>query len=203
MRQIHDSTIATSTGAADANQVLERINIRDVANLLNSVSRIGLRCGLVVVLVWIGAMKFTAYEAEGISGFVSNSPLMAWAYDFMSHRQFSIVLGIVELTIAVLIAMPKRSNPALIGAGAAVGMFLITLSFMITTPGVFEPTAGGFPALSAIPGQFLVKDFALLGISVRLFADTMNARYSSNRFIGALPSSMQRRRMTRNPPPTS
>ena len=36
------------------------------------------RYGLVVVVGWIGLMKFTAYEAEGISPFVANSPLMSW-----------------------------------------------------------------------------------------------------------------------------
>ena len=36
-----------------------------------------LRYGLVFVLSWIGGMKFTAYEAEGISVFASNSPLMS------------------------------------------------------------------------------------------------------------------------------
>ena len=50
--------------------------------------------------------------------------------------------------------------------GLAVGMFLTTLSFLVTTPGVWEPSAGGFPALSALPGQFLIKDLALLGISL-------------------------------------
>ena len=31
------------------------------------------RYGLAVVIAWIGLMKFTAYEAEGISGFVANT----------------------------------------------------------------------------------------------------------------------------------
>jgi reactive chlorine resistance protein C len=33
--------------------------------------------GLVVVLLWVGGMKFTAYEAEGIKPMVENSPLMS------------------------------------------------------------------------------------------------------------------------------
>jgi Protein of unknown function, DUF417 len=45
-------------------------------------------------------------------------------------------------------------------------MFLTTLSFLVTTPGVWEPSLGGFPALSTVPGQFLIKDLALLGISL-------------------------------------
>jgi uncharacterized membrane protein YkgB len=32
------------------------------------------RYGLVVVVAWIGLMKFTAYEAEGIRPFVANTP---------------------------------------------------------------------------------------------------------------------------------
>ena len=39
-----------------------------------------LRYGLVIVLLWIGALKFTAYEADGIQPFVANSPLMSWGY---------------------------------------------------------------------------------------------------------------------------
>ena len=46
------------------------------------------------------------------------------------------------------------------------GDFLTTLSFLATTPGVWEPSAGGFPALSGKPGQFLIKDLALLGIAL-------------------------------------
>lgn len=37
-----------------------------------------LRYGLVLVLGWIGAMKFTAYEAEGIKSLIETSPLMSW-----------------------------------------------------------------------------------------------------------------------------
>src|SRR4051794_31977052 len=33
------------------------------------------RYGLAVVVAWIGLMKFTAYEAEGIRPFVAHSPL--------------------------------------------------------------------------------------------------------------------------------
>jgi uncharacterized membrane protein YkgB len=125
------------------------------------------RYGLVVVVGWIGSMKFTAYEAEGISTYVANSPLMSWVYGFMSHRGFSAVLGVVELTIAILIAArPFWPRASVVGSALGVGMFLTTLSFLFTTPGVWEPSAGGFPALSGFPGQFLIKDLALLGISL-------------------------------------
>jgi len=125
------------------------------------------RYGLVIVVGWIGFMKFTAYEAERIRPFVANSPLMSWVYGLMSVRSFSAVLGVIEVAIALLIAArPFSPRASALGSALAVGMFLTTLSFLVTTPGVWEPSLGGFPALSALPGQFLIKDLALLGISL-------------------------------------
>ena len=125
------------------------------------------RYGLAIAVAWIGLMKFTAYEAEGISPFVAHSPLMSWVYGFMSVRGFSAVLGVVEVATALLIAArPFSPRASALGSALAVGMFLTTLSFLVTTPGVWEPSLGGFPALSAVPGQFLIKDLALLGISL-------------------------------------
>jgi uncharacterized membrane protein YkgB len=134
------------------------------------------RYGLVVVLAWIGLMKFTAYEAEGIRPFVANSPLMSWVYGLMSVRGFSAVLGVVEVAVALLIgARPFSPRASVVGGALAVGMFLTTLSFLFTTPGVWETGLGGFPALSAIPGQFLIKDLALLGISLWALGDAWKA----------------------------
>jgi uncharacterized membrane protein YkgB len=125
------------------------------------------RYGLVVVVGWIGLMKFTAYEAEGIRLYVANSPLTSWVYGPLSVRGFSAMLGVVEVAIAVLIAArPLSPRASALGSALAVGTFLTTLSFLTTTPGVWEPSAGGFPALSGKPGQFLIKDLALLGISL-------------------------------------
>src|SRR3954463_2975199 len=63
------------------------------------------RYGLVIVLLWIGGMKFTAYEAGGIKPLVANSPLMGWVYRVMSVRGFSALLGVVETALGVLIAL--------------------------------------------------------------------------------------------------
>src|SRR5438552_3986759 len=75
-----------------------------VSSRVEAVGRELARYGLVVVLAWIGLMKFTAYEAEGIRPFVANSPLMSWVYGLMSVRAFSAVLGVVEVVVAGLIA---------------------------------------------------------------------------------------------------
>ena len=134
------------------------------------------RYGVVVVVGWIGLMKFTAYEAEGIRLYVTNSPLMSWVYELMSVRGFSALLGVVEVSIALLVAArPLSPRASAVGSALAVGMFLTTLSFLATTPGVWEPSAGGFPALSGKPGQFLLKDLALLGISLWSFGESWKA----------------------------
>ena len=131
------------------------------------------RYGLVVVIAWIGLMKFTAYEAEGIRLYVSNSPLMSWVYELMIVRGFSALLGVVEVSVAFLIAArPLSPRASALGSALAVGMFLTTLSFLATTPGVWEPSAGGFPALSGNPGQFLLKDLALVGIALWSFGES-------------------------------
>ena len=140
---------------------------RAMSSQVEAVGRELTRYGLVVVVGWIGLMKFTTYEAEGIRPFVANSPLMSWVYGLISVRGFSAMLGVVEVTIALLIAArPFSPRACALGSALAVGMFLTTLSFLVTTPGVWEPSLGGFPALSAVPGQFLIKDLALLGISL-------------------------------------
>src|SRR5438874_861598 len=117
--------------------------------------------GLAIVLLWIGGMMFTAYQAEGIRPLVANSPLMSWVYRVMSAGRFSSLLGVVEIAIGVLIALrPVWPMGSAVGSGLAAGMFLTTLSFLVTTPG-WEPSLGGFPALSAMPGQSLLKDVVL------------------------------------------
>ena len=87
------------------------------------------------------------------------------------------MLGVVEVAIAALIALrPLSARASAVGSALAVGMFATTLSFLLTTPGVWEPTLGGFPALSAVPGQFLLKDVVLLGAALWTLGEALNRR---------------------------
>src|SRR5436305_14787354 len=153
--------------------------VSEKSSLSSQVEAVGrelTRYGLVVVVGWIGLMKFTTYEAEGIRPFVAHSPLMSWVYGLISVPGFSAVLGVVEVAIALLIAArPFWPRASALGSALAVGMFLTTLSFLITTPGVWASSAGGFPALAAVPGQFLIKDLALLGISLWTLGEAWKA----------------------------
>ena len=144
------------------------------------------RYGLVVVIGWIGALKFTSFEANGIQPLVANSPMMNWLYTIFSVQTFSSLLGAVEITVALLIAIkPVAPKLSAIGSLGAIGLFLATISFLFTTPGVGEASAGGFPVLSST-GQFLIKDIALLGLSAWTLADALQAaRARGNTQLGA------------------
>lgn len=132
-----------------------------------------LRYGVVLVLVWIGAMKFTPYEAMAIQPLVAHSPLMFWLYDLMSIQAASNLIGVVEVAAGLLIAArPWSAKAAMLGSAIAVLTFATTLTFLISTPG-WEPTLGGFPALSVAPGQFILKDLVLLGAALWMLGEAL------------------------------
>jgi reactive chlorine resistance protein C len=60
---------------------------------------------------------------------------------------------------------PWSPKASALGGALAILMFLTTLSFIFSTLG-WEPSLDGFPALSAMPGQFLLKDVVLLGAAI-------------------------------------
>jgi uncharacterized membrane protein YkgB len=136
-----------------------------------------LRYGLVIVLGWIGAMKFTAYEATGIQPLVASSPLMSWMYSILSVQGVSNLIGVTELAIALMIALrPVSPRISAAGSALAIPVFLTTLTFLFSLPG-WEASLGGFPALSG-SGGFLLKDLVLLGASVYTLGESIKAARS-------------------------
>ena len=129
-----------------------------------------LRWALVVIFLWFGGMKFTAYKAAGIAPFIEHSPIMSWLHALFGIQGASYVIGVLELsTAAALILGAFQPIFSALGAAMSAATYLITLTFFLSTPGVAEATAGGFPAISAAPGQFLLKDLVLLAASLSLF----------------------------------
>jgi uncharacterized membrane protein YkgB len=127
-----------------------------------------LRYGLVLLLLLWGSFKFFAFEAAGIQPLVANSPFLAWLYPIFGLRGTSALLGMFEVIVGVLIAMrpwlPRISGYASLMAS---GMFLITLSFLFTTPGALSPT-------NPVSG-FLLKDILLLGAALFTAAEALRA----------------------------
>lgn len=147
----------------------------DTALRVERVGAVVFRYGLALIFLWVGLLKFTAYEAKNIEPMVMASPIWAWAYQSMGLQGLSNLIGVIEIAIGALIAVRSFAPRAsAIGSVGAVLTFVITLSFLLTTPGVWEP-GYGFPALSALPGQFLAKDLVLLGVSIWTAAEAWRA----------------------------
>lgn len=128
-----------------------------------------LRWALVVIFIWFGGMRFTAYEAAGITPFIEHNPIMSWLHAIFGVQGASYVIGVIELsTAAALIIGAFHPIVSALGAAMSAATYIITLTFFLSTPGVAETTAGGFPAISAVPGQFLLKDLVLLAASLSL-----------------------------------
>ena len=158
------------THATDAanNIAVEQANVKPFGESIATFGDLALRYSIVIVLGWIGAMKFTAYEAGAIQGLVASSPFTAWLYSVFSVQATSNLIGSIEIATALaLVLAPLHRNIAVVGAAAATLTFAVTLSFLFSAPG-WEQSLGGFPALSVVPGQFLLKDVVLLAVSISL-----------------------------------
>jgi uncharacterized membrane protein YkgB len=159
---------------------MEHARNSDLGRTLEGVGAKIIRYGLVVILLWVGALKFTAYEAEGIQGLVANSPLMSWGYSVASVRGFAMLIGVIEIVLGLLIATrPFAPKLSAIGSIGAIIMFLLTLTFVFTTPGVWQP-GYGFPFPSPMPGQFLAKDIMLLGAAIWTAGEALRAARRSS-----------------------
>jgi uncharacterized membrane protein YkgB len=127
-----------------------------------------LRYGLVALLLLWGSFKFAAFEAEGIRPLIEHSPLLSWLYPLLGVRGASAAIGVVEIAAAVLMSLRRwRPDLSAVGSLLATGTFLVTLSFLVSTPGVFEPT-NPF-------GGFLMKDIILLGAALSTAAEALEA----------------------------
>jgi uncharacterized membrane protein YkgB len=129
---------------------------RMMAHRLERAGTAILRYALVLVLVAFGAQKWTRAEAEGIQAWVAHSPFLSWLYHVSSLQGASEIIGAMELAIAVLIVL-RHWYPLAAAWGSLGGaaMFVVTLSFLVTTPGL-DPGSQGF----------LIKDVFLLGAAL-------------------------------------
>lgn len=168
--------------------------------------RIGLhamRIAIAIVFLWIGGLKFVPYEADSITPFVANNPVMSLFYEhpgeYAHHLTregelkpverawqaangtyaFSRGLGTVELAIGLLTLAGLVSRRAGL-AGAALGLAtsFVTLSFLVTTPEAWVPALGdaqhGFPYLSG-GGRLVLKDVMLMAGGWLILADSARA----------------------------
>lgn len=159
-----------------------------------------IRVGVALIFIWIGALKFVPYEADSITPFVANSPVMSFFYEHpheykehLTHEGqldpakrewqqanntygFSDGLGTVEILIGLLVLSYTFSHRlGMIGSVLAFLTPLVTLSFLVTTPEAWVASLGdadfGFPYLSG-GGRLVLKDVLMLAGSVVMIADS-------------------------------
>ena len=113
---------------------------------------------VLLVLLWIGGMKFTLLEAQGIEALVKSSPFMGWMYNFFSIQATSNIIGVYDLiaVVALILAMyyPKLIAPAVVMSGM---VFVVTQSFLLSFSGSLSSET-----LLSTTGHFLIKDLWFL-----------------------------------------
>ena len=112
-----------------------------------------LRWSLGLVLLWIGALKF-ANPTPVVD-------LLEASLSFLAFPAFVYVLGVFEVTAAVLLIAGKALR--YVGLLAA-GLFVGTLVIFLIAPAVSYGEAG-FPNLT-LAGEFLLKDLVLLSAAL-------------------------------------
>jgi uncharacterized membrane protein YkgB len=125
--------------------------------------------GMIVMLLWAGLYKMTAPGAEGIVPLVSNSPLTSWQFKLFGTYIGSDLIGLTEITAAVLfIAGYLKPKAGIVGGLITSVMFFTTSSMIITTPGA-TISIHGIRYMSFL-GLFLFKDVISFGVSFYLIS---------------------------------
>lgn len=123
--------------------------------------------GAALILLWIGIFKFTPTEAASIKPLVENHFLTFFVYKVLSVQTVSNLIGTIEIIIALLLIFSAKF--AVLKKYAGIGMivtFLVTLSYLFTTPGIWK-VVDGVP----VTDFFILKDLMLLGFGLMMVQD--------------------------------
>lgn len=119
-------------------------------------------CGVALLLIWIGLFKFTPTEAKAIRPLMDTSPFLGWMYHLLSQQAVSNLIGVFEIITGLLLLTSfKISKAGLVGGIMAASTFMVTLSFLFTTPGINGTIDGIW-----MPDQFILKDLVAFGVSL-------------------------------------
>lgn len=129
-----------------------------------------LRLMLAMVFLAFGYVKFFSFEIDGVEPLISAHPALSWLLPIFGKAGASGFLGVVEITAGIALLIGFRSALAnLVGGVLTLITFAITVSLFFFIPGVFEESAGGFPAITGT-GGFLLKDAVLFAAGL-IFAE--------------------------------
>lgn len=126
--------------------------------------------GTFLILLWLGIFKFTLAEAEAIRPLVENHLLMSWMYTCFSVQAVSNIIGASEIAIALLLLLGLKWEIIRVAGGLfMIVTFLLTISFLFTTPGVWK-VVDGIP----VTDFFILKDLVILGFGGIIITDVNN-----------------------------
>ncbi|MCY9824580.1 DUF417 family protein [Vibrio chagasii] len=129
--------------------------------------------GVALVLAWIGIYKFTPTEAMLIEPLIANHPAMSWLYNLFSVQAVSNMVGGAEIIVAIgLMIGFKKPQVAFYSGIAAAAIFVVTLSFLITTPNAWKVSDG-----ILVTNFFLVKDILFLAIAISVIERNKPQKY--------------------------
>lgn len=155
-----------------------------VASMIRRAGRAVALSGVVLPLLFIGGLKFTQFEVEALKPLIGSAPWLAWMYTAFGEARTSYLLGVVEITTALLlIASLRFPRAGVVGGALGALIFFTTTSLLFAIP-IWEPAAGGFPALNGA-GSFLIKDVALLGVSLVVIGESLARISGGGRAVGA------------------
>src|SRR5260370_6181716 len=90
---------------------------------------------------------------------------MFWLYKVFRLQGVSNLIGVIEIAVAVVMALrPFSGRLSFAGSMGAIITFVLTVSFLLSTPGAIQFSHGFL--LLGDAGQFLIKDLVLLGASI-------------------------------------
>ena len=125
---------------------------------------------VVLVLLWIGGMKFTELEAKGIEALVASSLLMSWMYQVWDVQTTSNLIGIYDLIALVLVVLSLFYRaflwPAVVMSGA---VFVVTQTFLLSWNAALTADT-----LLSTGGHFLIKDLWFIANLAILVSLTTN-----------------------------
>ncbi|MCJ2128254.1 DUF417 family protein [Methylobacterium sp. E-045] len=139
---------------------------------VTGIGRVLALAGVVLPLFMIGILKFTAVEVEALKPVIGGTPWLAWLYSAFGEPGASYLLGTVEILTALLfVASPWSARAGTVAGAIGSLTFAVTSSTLLALP-IWEEGSGGFPWLNAL-GSFLIKDVALLGVSLVVLGESL------------------------------
>src|SRR5258708_5026989 len=126
------------------------------------------RASMVIIYAFFGYQKWFNYEAQALIPYINHGPLIFWMYPVFGIRGATWFLGVAEWTFALLLLLGFWNKQlGILGAIGSCFSFIATFTILPFFPNGWEPSAGGFPAMTEHVA-FLMKDLVLLAASFYL-----------------------------------